>query len=129
MKKLRYFSVMNPPIYLGRSFEGIEDMLEDCVCPTVREIMHRHINGMPQLGCRYNEDYDDSDPIIGNGIDEFDLMDEHIHRAEELAANRALASRAQRRAIPQTAKRQTVGQTEEISDAQQGNSDVATKDE
>ena len=126
MKKIRYFTVMNPPVYLGRSFKGIEDMLEDCVCPTVREIMHRHVHGMPQIGCRINEDFDDTDPIIGNGIDEFDLMDEHIHRAEELASSRALASQAKRRAKQEAAKRQTEGQTEEFIAAEPDKPDVAT---
>ena len=101
-------------------------MLEDCVCPSVREILHRHVTGMPQIGCRINDDYDDSEPIIGNGIDEFDLMDDHVRRVEELASTRASASQAKRRAKQEVAKRQTEGQVEEFIAAKPDKPDTAT---
>lgn len=91
---MKFYSQLEPPVYKGRSFSSVEDKLEDCVCPSVRQILHRHVTGMTQIGNVYNE-YDPNDPIIGNGIDKFDLLDAQIARQEELISQRS-RSKAQR---------------------------------
>ncbi|UDN67553.1 hypothetical protein [robinz microvirus RP_42] len=104
---MKYFSQMNPPVYKGKSFVGVESALEQCECPSVRQILHRHVTGMPMFLNRYDE-YDDSEPIIGNGIDEFDLMDTQIRRQEEI-----ISERSQKQ--PQRAK-QKAGRAPEVED-------------
>lgn len=95
MKKYVSVATFNWLDYPGVDYTDILSVTEPCDCPSMREIVARHISGLDP-GVSIYDDYDDEyQHLIEPGMDYFDVADMHRNEVNRLQSldSQAMAER------------------------------------
>lgn len=84
MKKYISVSEYDYTLYPALDYTFIESACEPCDCPTMREIVNRHIRGLDTGVVTYDGYDDEYQHMVEPGMDYFDVADMHRREVDRL---------------------------------------------